>query len=333
MITVNQPEEGTSTISVRSVSKSYGDVRALDSVSLEIRSGEIFGLLGPNGAGKTTLIKILTALVPPTSGEAFVAGYSVTRQPYEVKRRVGWVAAEVILDDDLTAMENLWLQAKLQNMSDWRGYAEELLTFFGLRDRADSKVKGFSTGMRKKLEIALALLHRPAVIFMDEPTIGLDPGTRRMLWDFIRNTNREYGVTVLLTTHYIEEADQLCDRIAIINHGKIAAVGTPAELKATVEGEVIEVEMRNQATLDGLDGLEGIREVRREGSKILISVPSSSDILPAVIESIGASNIRRISIHEPSLESAFLKITGKTIEEEESVDIRKFYANIRRARR
>ncbi|MBX8642214.1 MAG: ATP-binding cassette domain-containing protein, partial [Thermoplasmata archaeon] len=257
-------------IRTRDLVKNYGHVRALDNVSIDIQSGTIFGLLGPNGAGKTTLIKVLTALIKPDGGEATVAGYDILRQSNEVKKRIGWVAAEVILDDDLTAMENLWLQAKLQNMKDWKETAKRLLDYFELSDRAESKVKEFSTGMRKKLEIALALLHSPSVIFMDEPTIGLDPGTRRMLWDLITGINRNYGITVLLTTHYIEEADALCDHLAIINRGKIAAVGTPSELKSRVKGELIEIETASHADASVFGALPGVRDIKSDGNRITV---------------------------------------------------------------
>ena len=319
-------------IRTRDLVKNYGHVRALDNVSIDIPSGTIFGLLGPNGAGKTTLIKVLTALIKPDGGEATVAGYDILRQSNEVKKRIGWVAAEVILDDDLTAMENLWLQAKLQNMKDWKETAKKLLDYFDLSDRAESKVKEFSTGMRKKLEIALALLHSPSVIFMDEPTIGLDPGTRRMLWDLITGINRNYGITVLLTTHYIEEADALCDHLAIINRGKIAAVGTPSELKSRVKGELIEIETAGPADASAFGALSGVRDIKSDGNRITVRVDSSEETLPLILSKMNTLSIRKINVEKPSLETVFLDITGTRIDEEAQVDIRKFYANIRRAR-
>jgi ABC-2 type transport system ATP-binding protein len=319
-------------IRTRDLVKNYGHVRALDNVSIDIQSGTIFGLLGPNCAGKTTLIKVLTALIKPDGGEATVAGYDILRQSNEVKKRIGWVAAEVILDDDLTAMENLWLQAKLQNMKDWKETAKRLLDYFDLSDRAESKVKEFSTGMRKKLEIALALLHSPSVIFMDEPTIGLDPGTRRMLWDLITGINRNYGITVLLTTHYIEEADALCDHLAIINRGKIAAVGTPSELKSRVKGELIEIETASPADASVFGALPGVRDIKSDGNRITVRVDSSEETLPLILSKMNTLSIRKINVEKPSLETVFLDITGTRIDEEAQVDIRKFYANIRRAR-
>ena len=242
-------------IVARDLTKTYGTLTAVDHVSFRVPSGGIFGLLGPNGAGKTTIIKLLTGLSDLTAGEAQVAGFDVRRDPMEVKARIGWVAAEVILDDEFSAWENLWLQAKLQRLSDWQGRANELLSYFDLGDRKKDKVGTFSTGMRKKLEIALALLHQPQVIFMDEPTIGLDPGTRRMLWELITGVNREFGITVLLTSHYIEEADALCDQVAIIDQGKFVATGTPTELKARGRGGLhrardVRIDRRGSTPLD-----------------------------------------------------------------------------------
>jgi ABC-2 type transport system ATP-binding protein len=325
-------------IEVRQLSKRYGSadggVLALDHVTLSIQKGTVFGLLGPNGAGKTTLIKVLTGISDITEGDARVAGYDVRRESLEVRARIGWVAAEVILDDDFSGWENLWLQAKLQDLKGWEARANYLLEYFSLLDRKDDKVSHYSTGMRKKLEIALALLHQPTVIFMDEPTIGLDVGTRRMLWDIVTGIHKEFGVTVLLTTHYIEEADALCDRVAIIDEGKIIAEGTPSELKARVRADLVQLE-----TSDGLDPkvlsvLPGVEEVRAQGNDWMIRVHSSEDFLPRLFATIPTDHIRRISVEKASLETVFLELTGHRIGQEEPMrDIRKFYAQMRRARR
>jgi len=327
-----------SAIEVRDVSKRYGSlahgVLALDHVSLSIPSGTVFGLLGPNGAGKTTLIKVLTGISDLTSGDATVAGFDVRTQSMEVRARIGWVAAEVILDDDFSARENLWLQAKLQNLKDWEPRAELLLSYFSLADRADDKVNKFSTGMRKKLEIALALLHQPSVIFMDEPTIGLDVSTRRMLWDIVAGVHKEFGVTVLLTTHYIEEADALCDRIAIIDHGHVIAEGTTPELKSRVKADVIELE--TAAPLDGarLRALPGVQEASSHGDRWTLRVASAEATLPSLLATVGNDSVRSISVEKPSLETVFLDLTGRRISGEEPMrDIRKFYAQMRQARR
>ena len=317
------------------ITKNYGPIMAVDHVDLRVPSGGIFGLLGPNGAGKTTIIKVLTGLSDLTSGEARVAGFDVRQHPMQVKQRIGWVAAEVILDDDFSGWENLWLQAKFQRLSDWQGRAKELLAYFSLEDRQDDKVSTFSTGMRKKLEIALALLHEPQVIFMDEPTIGLDPGTRRMLWELITGVNREYGITIFLTSHYIEEADALCGLVGIIDQGRIVALGTPADLKAKVSGDFIEIETCETIDEGRLRSVPGVQEVRIQGTTWVLKVTRAEEVLPRLFDTLKPDLIRRINVEKPSLESVYMERTGKRIDQADSGvhDYRKFYANVRRARR
>ena len=221
----------------------YGSQTAVDQINLQIKSGSIFGLLGPNGAGKTTVIKMLTGLSKPTQGKALVAGYDVTTHSLKVKENIGWISSEVILDDSLTIMENIWIQSRLHSMNNtWKKKAIGLLKYLELDEKDNKKVGKFSTGMKKKLEIIMALLHDPKVLFMDEPTIGLDANSRRLLWRLIKKINTQYGVTILLTTHYIEEADVLCDDIAIINNGKIVASGSPQQLKSRANGDIVEID-------------------------------------------------------------------------------------------
>jgi ABC-2 type transport system ATP-binding protein len=324
----------TDAIWAHNLTKNYGKLTAVDHVDMNVPAGGIFGLLGPNGAGKTTIIKLLTGLSELSDGDATVAGYDIRRQPMEVKARIGWVAAEVILDDDFTALENLWLQAKLQRLTDWRARANDLLRYFDLTDRAKDKVSTFSTGMRKKLEIALALLHQPLVIFMDEPTIGLDPGTRRMLWELITGVNKEFGITVLLTSHYIEEADALCSQISIIDHGKFVASGAPSELKSRVKADFIDLETTENVTEEMLRAVPGITDVRSQGKTWILRTPSADEALPNLFQRLNTRDIRRINVQEPSLETVFLDLTGRKIDEasNEVHDYRKFYANVRRAR-
>lgn len=316
------------------LTKVYGRITAVDHVGMRVAHGGVFGLLGPNGAGKTTMIKLLTGLSDITSGDAQVAGFDVARQPMEVKQRVGWVAAEVILDDDFTGWENLWLQARLQRLTDWKSRADELLRYFDLIGRKADKVSTYSTGMRKKLEIALALLHQPSVIFMDEPTIGLDPNTRRMLWELISGVNREFGITILLTTHYIEEADALCDQIAIIDHGKFVATGSPSELKARVRSDFVEVETVQPVDAAALAAVDGVSEVRSQGRAWVLRVANAEEVLPRLFSTLSPQGIRRVNVERPSLETVFLDLTGSRIEQgtNEVHDYRKFYANVRRAR-
>ncbi|MFZ1023323.1 MAG: ATP-binding cassette domain-containing protein [Thermoplasmata archaeon] len=320
-------------IATDNLTMKYGSLVALDHVSIKIPNRSIFGLLGPNGAGKTTMIKLLTGLVRPTEGDAVVAGYSVRKDPYKVKERIGWVAAEVILDDDLTAWENLWLQAKLQNQKDWQSRARDLLAYFSLTDRMKDRVGRFSTGMRKKLEIALALLHQPSVIFMDEPTIGLDPATRGMLWELTRGINREFGVTIFLTTHYIEEADALCETLGILERGKIVALGSPSELKSRVGGDLIELETVPPMDVNILRGLAGVQDVRDHGKSVILKVGSAEQTLPALLRVLPADGVKRVNVEKPNLETVYLDLTGRRLTEDDThVDVRKFYTAIRRAR-
>ncbi len=315
------------TIDIKNLSKVYGDFKAVDGISFTVKKGEIFGLLGPNGAGKTTTIKLLTTLSPPTSGDASVAGYNIKTQQRDVKRNIGWVSAEIILDDDLNAWENLGLQAALQGIQKWEESADTLLKYFELSDFKYKNVGKFSTGMRKKLEIAMALLNSPEVIFMDEPTIGLDVGTRTMLWDLIKIIKNEYNVTVFLTTHYMEEADQLCDRIAIINHGKIIAIGSPRELKEKVGGFAISIEVKSDFDSSSL---KHYHILDKQGDKIVIEINSKDSVID-ILKSIDINKLKSINMITPSLDSVFLKLTGSTIKEtEEATDYRKFYSMIRR---
>jgi len=228
---------GETIIQVVDLVKQYrGGVRAVDGVSFEVRPGEIFGFLGPNGAGKTTTIMCLITLLEPTSGRAVVCGYDAARQPDRVRSRIGYVSQDIAVDDALTGRENLYLQGRLYHL-DRATIAErsrEVLEMVDLTDRADDIVATYSGGMRKRLDIAEGLIHRPAVLFLDEPTLGLDIQTRRRIWDYVRLLRDREGITVFMTTHYMEEADQLCDRIAIIDHGRIAAIGPPGDLKAGI---------------------------------------------------------------------------------------------------
>ncbi|BCS92258.1 Trehalose/maltose import ATP-binding protein MalK [Metallosphaera sp. J1] len=314
-------------IETENLTKKYGDFVAVDHISFKVEKGEIFGLLGPNGAGKTTTIKMLTGLTPPTEGDAVIAGYSIRKNPIEVKSRIGWISSEVILDDDLTAWENLEIQARLTGVRNWKERATSLLKYFGILDFANRKTGKFSTGMRKKLEVSMALLNSPEVIFMDEPTIGLDVNTRATMWNLIREINRDYQVTILLTTHYMEEADSLCSRIGIINKGKIIALGTPEELKSRYGGDIIEIELKNGTNVN-----VGFENAVVTNGKVRIKVSNAETMLMDVIRAIGNDNIKGIKINKSSLDTVFINLTGGTIEEQD-FDARRFYAMIRRARR
>ncbi|AWR99252.1 ATP-binding cassette domain-containing protein [Metallosphaera hakonensis] len=313
-------------IETENLTKRYGDFIAVDHVSFQVEKGEIFGLLGPNGAGKTTTIKMLTGLTPPSDGDALVAGFSIRKDPIEVKKRIGWISSEVILDDDLTAWENLEIQARLTGVKNWKDRANDLLRYFGILEFKDRRTGKFSTGMRKKLEVSMALLNSPEVIFMDEPTIGLDVNTRASMWNLIREINRDYQVTILLTTHYMEEADSLCSRIGIINKGKIIAFGSPEELKAKYGGDIIEIELKNPSKTISLEN------AAINNNKVRVKVNSAELALMDIIKAIGNENIKSVRINKSSLDTVFINLTGGSIEEQD-FDARKFYAMIRRARR
>ncbi|QKR00056.1 ABC transporter ATP-binding protein [Metallosphaera tengchongensis] len=314
-------------IEVKDLTKRYGDFTAVDHISFKVEKGEIFGLLGPNGAGKTTTIKMLTGLTPPTEGDAIVSGFSVKEKPIEVKSRIGWISSEVILDDDLTAWENLEIQARLTGVKNWKERSLDLLKYFGIAEFKDRKTGKFSTGMRKKLEVSMALLNSPEVIFMDEPTIGLDVNTRATMWNLIREINRDYQVTILLTTHYMEEADSLCSKIGIINKGKIIALGSPEELKSRYGGDMIEIELKEKDKLKF-----DIQNAIISDSRVRIKVNNAESSLMDIIKAIGDNNIKTVRIQKSSLDTVFINLTGGSIEEQD-FDARKFYAMIRRARR
>jgi len=220
------------------LTRRYGELTAVDSLTFSVEAGEVFGLLGPNGAGKTTTIKMLTTLLPPTSGIARVAGFDVVHQAGSVRHVIGYVPQMISADGTLTGYENLYIFARLYDIprSEREKRVRDALEFMGLMDAAEKLVREYSGGMIRRLEIAQSMLHRPHVLFLDEPTVGLDPGARRMVWDHIDQLRRNYGTTILLTTHIMEEADSLCNRVAIMHLGKVAAAGTPLELKAAVGG-------------------------------------------------------------------------------------------------
>jgi ABC-2 type transport system ATP-binding protein len=233
---------------VERLTKTYpGPVEAVRGVSLRVRQGEVFGLLGPNGAGKTTTLGILTTLVTPTSGSATVGGYDVLSQPLGVRRSIGVVFQESVLDNDFSGRENLWLHARLWRVPDARGRVESLLAAVGLSDRAGDPVRTYSGGMRRRLEIARALLADPKVMFLDEPTLGLDPIVRRDLWQVVRRLREHHGVTIVLSTHYLEEAQDVCGRVAIIDHGSIVAQGSPSQLVSDLGTEVVDLSVGGDA--------------------------------------------------------------------------------------
>ncbi len=311
--------------------KSYPKgVTALDGLSFAVARGTVFGLLGPNGAGKSTAVKILTTLAKPDEGRASVAGIDVAAHPDRVRRTVGVVAQGSGVDVQATGRENLRLQGQLYGL---RGRALEqrigqLLERFGLGDAADRIARGYSGGMARRLDIAMALVHDPRVLFLDEPTTGLDPEVRAEMWREISRLSGEHGKTVLLTTHYLEEADQLAARLAIVDRGKVVAEGTPDELKHELRGDAIHVELAGSGGSGGLngsveaalDGLAGIREVAIEGRLLRARADDGGRSVPAVLQALDAHRIAVASVRvaRPSLDDVYLRYTGRTFDAAEA---------------
>jgi len=298
------------------------EVKALDGISFEVSRGEFFGLLGPNGAGKTTTIGILTTRVVPTGGVAKIEAVDVARNPVAVKRRIGVVPQVNNLDRSLTAKEILLFHAEYFGIprQEREQHAQDLLKRFELADRADEKVNGFSGGMVQRLKIARALMHDPAILFLDEPTTGLDPQSRRMMWDLLTELNRK-GLTILLTTHYMEEADQLCGRAAIIDHGKLLALDSPAQLKRSVPGGyLVQLQVRGdipETFVALLQSLPGVVEVKSDQVQVRIYADHAEGLLAGAMRVAADQNVIVTDAHvaEPSLESLFLHLTGRSLRE------------------
>ncbi len=327
-------------VEVRNLKKVYnGSVTALKGISFDVEEGEIFGFLGPNGAGKTTTVHILCTLTTPTGGSAKVCGFDVVKYPDEVRRRIGFVPQDISVDDELTARENLELHAKLYHMpKDLREKKiEEMLELVGLKERAESLVKTFSGGMRRRLEIAEGLLHNPEVLFLDEPTIGLDPASRMTIWEQLRELNKE-GVTIFITTHYMDEADRLCNRVAIIDLGEIKAIGKPNELKEDVGGDVIILKTNDSdKLLERLLSLPFIKEATSQNGTLRVTVGSGEKVIPLIFEearSLGV-NIESVSLNKPTLDDVFVKYTGRSLRDEKTDKIERFkqYMIMKRRRR
>ncbi len=302
--------------------KKYGDIVAVNGVSFRVKYGEIFGFLGPNGAGKTTTIHILSTLLKPTAGRALVAGHDVVREAASVRRSIGIVFQDPSLDEGLTAYENLYIHGRVYGL---RGSAlheriEEMLRFVELEEYRDRLVRTFSGGMRRRLELARALLHEPRVLFLDEPTLGLDPHARTRLWEYIARLRTEKGVTIFLTTHYMEEAEQLCDRIAIIDKGQIVATGSPDELKSMLGDEVVYLRVSEpEKTCKVLERLKTVKECKiLRGGRVSIHVPSAAQTIPELLDTAKNNGVKviEVSYRRPTLNDVFIHLTGRGIEEE-----------------
>jgi ABC-2 type transport system ATP-binding protein len=307
-------------IEARELTKTYGGgVRALDGLGFTVETGTVFGLLGPNGAGKSTTVKILTTLSRPDSGQASVAGVDVLAQPERVRRAIGLVAQRSGVDLEATGRENLTLQGQVYGLrgAELRGRVGDLLGRFGLAEAADRVARGYSGGMQRRLDIAMGLIHRPRVLFLDEPTTGLDPEVRADMWAEIAHLAAE-GLTILLTTHYLEEADRLAGRLAIVDRGRVVAEGSPNELKGELRGDAIHVELGDPEP-DGranaaLDRVPEVWEVTIEGRSLRARTQDGSAAVPAVLQALEAGGVRvaSVTIARPSLDDVYLRHTGRS---------------------
>lgn len=306
-----------SIIKVENLSKKFGAITAINDVSIEVEEGTIFGFLGPNGAGKSTTINILCTLLSPTSGKATISGYDCVQDASMVRKAIGIVFQDPTLDKELTAYENLMLHAYLYNVkrSEMKTRINDALSFVDLYERRDDVVKKFSGGMKRRLEVARGLIHRPRILFLDEPTLGLDPQSRANLWDFITELPKKHNVTVFMTTHYMDEAE-VCDRISIIDSGSIIATGTPDELKKTVGGDVIYIKTSDnekaKAEIEKLFDLD----VSEKNGELFLTTMKGESFIPEIIKTIGAK-VLSVRLQRPTLNDVFIKMTGKQIRDEE----------------
>jgi len=323
-------------IETKQLTKAYSSMKAVDNLNITVDSGEIFGLLGPNGAGKTTTVSMLCTILKPTSGTATVNGYDIVKEANKVRKAIGIVFQDPSIDDRLTGRENLYMHANLYGVpaSEQKERISRILKLIELEDRADDLLRTYSGGMRRRLELGRGLIHYPKVLFLDEPTVGLDPQTRDHIWRYIKELKEAHDITVVLTTHYMDEADRLSDRIAIMDHGKIVVLDSPQKLKDTLEGDVVAVKANNLDTLSELVGKWfGFDKKRIVDSTLEITVPNGKMVMPRIIELATQNNIyvESLVLREPNLEDVFLHYTGKTIREDATKELHGMAAIQRRA--
>jgi ABC-2 type transport system ATP-binding protein len=307
--------------------KRYKDVQALDGVSFAVREGEVFGLLGPNGAGKSTTVRTLATLTQPDSGRAFVAGEDVVRNPTRVRKNIGYISQDSGVDWEATGRENLLLQGRIHGMAGTplRARVDELLELVGLSEAADRVARGYSGGMKRRLDIAIGLVHRPRVLFLDEPTTGLDPEARAAMWVEVERLAEQESLTILLTTHYLEEADRLAERVAIVSRGKIVVEGTPEELKANLRGELVTVELgdvdgRIEDAANVVRGLDDASEVGVDGKQVRTRVPNGAQAIPHILSALEGRGfeVSSVTTARPSLDDVYLHYTGRDFATEDA---------------
>ena len=312
----------TVAIHIDRLTKRFNNLVAVDNVSFDIEHGEIFGLLGPNGAGKTTILSMLATMLKPTSGSATVNGMDIEHEEDGVRKSIGIVFQNQSLDEELTAWENMDFHSRLYEIpsAERNQRITELLGLVDLTDRKDDFVKTFSGGMKRRLEIARGLLHHPVVLFLDEPSLGLDPQTRNHLWQYIATLAREKGITIILTTHYMEEADHLCNRVAIIDHGKVIALDTPKNLKDGTGGDVITIRSPKPEAIAGALNESWVSHIEQENGEVTISLQNAELHVSAIVTMLNEKRIPidSLAINKPTLEDVFLSFTGRTIREQEA---------------
>ncbi len=301
-------------ISTKDLTKTYNRLDAVDKLNLNIEEGELFGLLGPNGAGKTTTLMMLTTILKPTGGTAEVNGFDIVKQPSQVRKSIGIVFQDPSSDDMLTGYENLKLHGMLYGMpvSLREERIKEVLQLVELDDRKNDMVKKYSGGMRRRLEIARGLMHHPKVLFLDEPTLGLDPQSRENIWNYIEDLSRKEKLTLIITTHYMEEVDRLCNRIAIIDRGKIVALDSPSNLKKVIGGDVVLLKTGNP-DVSLLNKFDFVNKIETKDGYIILTVTNASGHLPAILQTV--KNVDSVEIHSPTLNDVFLHFTGREIRE------------------
>jgi len=320
----------------QNLTKKFNDLTAVDSISFEVKEGEIFGLLGPNGAGKTTTIKMLATLLNPTKGKAKVCGFDILEQRDEVRNSIGIVFQEPALDDRLTGFENLDFHARLYGLEKKvrQERIEEVLKLVELRDKANVLVMNYSGGMKRRLEIARGLIHYPKVLFLDEPTLGLDPQTRHRIWDYILQLNAKEKITIILTTHYMDEADYLCQRIGIIDFGKIVALDTSENLKNILGGDVISIEVDfPEKAFEVFKKFQWVEKINQHNGFIDLNCKQGEKKIPLLIKMNPKQTglaIKSVNLRKPTLEDVFLHFTGKTIREREASQKEKNRIQMRR---
>lgn len=327
MVAIYNPEITCSllhAVETQSLSKIYSNgLKAVDEISIKIEHGEIFGFLGPNGAGKSTTIMILTTLLKPTSGKAYVAGFDVVTQAKNVRQNIGYVQQDSTVDEYLTGRENLELQAKLNHIprDTMEKRINDILEVVELADRQRESVVTYSGGMRKRLDIAGGLLHRPKVLFLDEPTLGLDIQTRYKIWDYIKKIHNEFSISIFLTTHYMEEADKLCDNISIIDHGKIKVTGSPNNLKSSLGNVVIfemDSEVKSENLIFEMRKIPTVKDISADGLEVTVFTTSGDQLIPQIFQRASDLGIKieSISLTKPTLDDVFLSYTGRELRED-----------------